>query len=67
MRVRTVLVALCAATAAASVATAASAQSCKGVFNSQFAELGDDGQAPGTLVNKNVVVPKGPRTVSSAT
>ena len=58
MRVRTVLVALCAATAAASVATVASAQSCKGVFvrNSQSY---DDGQAPGTLVNKNVVAPKG--------
>ena len=59
MRAKTLAVALCAATAAASVATAASAQpSCKGVFirNSQSY---DEGDTPGTLVNKNVVVPKG--------
>ena len=58
MSVSHLSVAVCAAIAAASVATAASAQSCKGVFirNSQSY---DDGSAPGTLVNKNVVVPKG--------
>jgi hypothetical protein len=58
MSVRTLLVTLCAAMAAASGASAASAQSCKGVFvrNSQSY---DEGQVAGTLVNKNVVVPKG--------
>lgn len=58
MSVRNLFVAACAALAAASVASAASAQSCKGVFirNSQSY---DEGDTPGTLVNKNVVVPKG--------